>query len=99
MKLLTANRLNDGVVMWYTPNGWVEDAALATRLEDAAADALQKEAAAQETLWVGVYSIPLNDSDAPVQREWVREYVRANGPTIGATTFDTAKAFDRDAIF
>ena len=99
MKLLTANRLGDGVVVWYSKAGWVEDGASASRLEDDAAEALQKEWAARETELVGVYSIPLTPDGQPVQREHVREFVRANGPTIGQTAFDTAKSFHRSEIF
>ena len=99
MKLLTANRLSDGVVLWYTQNGWVEDGAQAARIDDAEAETLQKQWAARETEVVGVYLIPLTDDGQPVQREHVREYVRANGPTIGQTAFDTSKSFHRAEIF
>ena len=34
MKLLTANRLTDGLTLWYTDSGWVEDGALAVALDD-----------------------------------------------------------------
>ena len=104
MKLLTANRLSDGVVLWYAPNssdtnGWVEDAALAARFDDGEAEALQKQWAARETEVVAPYLIPLTDDGQPVQREHVREFVRANGPTIGQTAFDTSKSFHRSEIF
>ncbi len=99
MKLLTANRLGDGVTLWFTQDGWVEDAALAARLDDAEAESLQKAWAARETEVVGVYLIPLTDDGAPVQREHVREYIRANGPTIGQTAFDISRSFHRAEIF
>ncbi len=99
MKLLTANRLSDGVVLWYGQSGWVEDGALAVRFDDDAADALHKEWAARETEVVAPYVIPLTPAGEPVQREHVREYVRANGPTIGQTAFDTSKSFQRPEIF
>ncbi|MDC7676979.1 DUF2849 domain-containing protein [Asticcacaulis machinosus] len=99
MKLLTANRLTDGLVLWYSGSGWVEDAALAARLEDDAAEALKAEWVARETEVVAPYLIPVTDAGDPVQREHVREFVRANGPTIGQTTFDTAKQFNRDEVF
>jgi hypothetical protein len=99
MKLLTANRLSDGLTIWYTPSGWVEDAAHAARLDDAEAEALQKTWAARETEVVGAYLIPLKDDGAPVQREHVREFVRANGPTIGATADALARRFQRADIF
>ena len=103
MKLLTANRLSDGVTIWYAaegwPQGWVEDAAHAARLDDAEAEALQKAWAQRETEVVAPYLVPLNDADAPVQREHVREFVRANGPTTGPTTNDIARAHHRAEIF
>ncbi len=99
MKLLTANRLGDGVTLWYTQDGWVEDAAKAARLDDADAETLQKAWAARETEVVGVYLIPLTEDGAPVQREHVREYIRANGPTIGQTAFDISRSFERAEIF
>ena len=99
MKLLTANRLSDGVTLWYTDAGWVEDAASAARLDDETADALQKEWLARETEVVAPYVIPLTPSGDPVQREHVREYIRANGPTIGQTAFDISRSFQRPEIF
>ena len=99
MKLLTANRLSDGVVLWYAKDGWVEDGALAARFDDAEAETLQKQWAARETEVVAPYLIPLTADGQPVQREHVREFVRANGPTIGPTAFDTSKAFHRAEIF
>ncbi len=99
MKLLTANRLSDGVVLWYVNDGWVEDAAQAARFDDAEAEALQKQWAARETEVVAPYLIPLTPDGQPVQREHVREFVRANGPTIGPTAFDTSKSFHRSEIF
>ncbi|MFT4089922.1 MAG: DUF2849 domain-containing protein [Asticcacaulis sp.] len=103
MKLLTANRLTDGLVLWYAsdswPEGWVEDAALAKRLEDSEADAVLEAWKPRETLIVAPYLIPLVDENTLVQREYVREHVRANGPTIGQTALDTAKAHNRPEVF
>ena len=45
------------------------------------------------------YVIPLTDKNTPVQREHVREFVRANGPTIGQTADALSKAFNRADIF
>ncbi len=99
MKLLTANRLGDGITIWYGETGWVEDAALAARLDDDQAEALQKQWAGRETEVVAPYLIPLTPAGQPVQREHVREFVRANGPTAGPTTFDISKSFHRAEIF
>jgi hypothetical protein len=99
MKLLTANRLQDGVTLWYTDDGWVEDAALALALDDDRAEALQKEWLARETVVIAPYVIPLTDKGNPVQREHVREFVRANGPSTGPTADAFSIAFRRADIF
>lgn len=99
MKLLTANRLTDGLTLWYAGDDWVEDAAKATRLDDETADALLLTWKARETEVVAPYLIPLTDTGAPVQREHVREFVRANGPTIGQTADAIASAHKRADIF
>ncbi|MGA9658360.1 MAG: DUF2849 domain-containing protein [Asticcacaulis sp.] len=99
MKLLTANQLRDGLTLWWGAEDWVLDAAQARPLDDAEAEALQAEWALRETEVVGPYLIPLTDANAPVQREHVREFVRANGPTVGPTTYDIAHGFHRAEIF
>ncbi|MBW8734935.1 MAG: DUF2849 domain-containing protein [Asticcacaulis sp.] len=99
MKLLTANRLQDGLTLWYAETGWVEDGALAKAFDDDAADALLLEWKLRETEVVAPYLIPLTDTGMPVQREHVREFVRANGPTIGQTADALSRAFNRADIF
>jgi hypothetical protein len=99
MKLLTTNRLRDRVTLRWGKNGWIEDAALAARLDDAEADALLEQWKPRETEVVAPYLVPLNDAQEPVQREHVREFVRANGPTTGPTTSDIARAHHRAEIF
>ncbi|WP_443749081.1 DUF2849 domain-containing protein [Asticcacaulis solisilvae] len=99
MKLLTANRLQDGLTVWYSGAGWVEDGAKAAALADEVADTLLIEWKLRETEVVAPYLIPLTDTGTPVQREHVREFVRANGPTIGQTADALSKAFNRADIF
>lgn len=99
MKLLTANRLTDGLVLWYGPDGWVEDAAVATRLDDEAAAALFDIWKTRETEVVSPYLVPLADENTLIKREYVREHVRANGPTIGQTALDTARLQNRGEVF
>ena len=77
----------------------VEDAAHAACLDDAAAEALQKEWTQRETEVVAPYLVPLRDNGSPVQREHVREFVRANGPTTGPTRDALARAFARQDVF
>lgn len=99
MKLLTANRLTDGLTLWFSTEGWTEDAAQAARLSDEQGDAALAEWKARETEVVAPYLIPLSAADAPVQREHVREFVRANGPTIGQTADEIARLHGRADIF
>ena len=99
MKLLTANRLHDGLTLWYGDAGWVEDGALARTFDDETADFLLLEWKLRETEVVAPYLIPLTDNGTPVQREHVREFVRANGPTIGQTADALSRAFNRADIF
>ncbi len=99
MKLLTTNRLKDGVTLWWGPDGWAEDGALAAPLDDTEAEALQAEWLKRETEVVAPYLIPLTDRGTPVQRERVREFVRANGPTTGPTRDALSRAFQRADIF
>jgi len=99
MKLLTANRLTDGLTLWFTDQGWSEDAAHAVQLDDARAEQLLTEWKGRETEVVAPYLIPLSDIGSPVQREHVREFVRANGPTIGQTSDQIARQHGRADIF
>ena len=82
MKVLTANRLADGAVVWLADSGWSERLDAAVRLEDEAAAAALARAEAQGTLVVGPYLV---DADAAgvVGRERLRETIRATGPTVG----------------
>jgi hypothetical protein len=99
MKLLTTNRLHDGATLWWGCDGWTLDGALAVALEDEAADTLLVQWTQRETEVVAPYVIPLTPDGQPVQREHVREFVRANGPTTGPTRSELARAHHRDAIF
>ncbi len=99
MKLLTANRLSDGITLWWASNTWAEDGAKAVRIDDEAAEALLAEWRTRETEVVAPYLIPLSDKGMPVQREHVREFIRANGPSIGPTADALSQAFRRADIF
>jgi Protein of unknown function (DUF2849) len=99
MKLLTANRLKDGVVLWYRYDQWVEDASLALAMDDTEADQALAQWKGLETQVVSPYLIPVDAEAKPIRREQVREMIRANGPTIGPTAQDTAKALNRSDVF
>jgi hypothetical protein len=80
LQVLTANRLLDGEVVFWSGVGWVEQFADARRFDAAASaeDALTV-AKAQPTVLVDPYLIDLvEDGSAPVS---FRERIRALGPT------------------
>ena len=82
MKLLTANRLVDGKVVWLGEAGWSQDFARAMRLDpDQAAAALEAAQSGARNL-VGPYLIAVED-DRVERRERLRETIRAGGPTVG----------------
>jgi hypothetical protein len=83
MKVLTANRLSDGAVVYLANHGgWTRDFADAARLDpDAAAGALA-QAQAQPRVLVGAYLVEL-DGEAVERRERLREAIRAKGPSVG----------------
>ncbi len=82
MKLLTANRLADGKVIWFTGRGWSEAFGAAVRLDAEAAAAALEDAQGQPRELVGPYLIAVED-DAVERRERLRERIRAGGPTVG----------------
>ena len=99
MYVLTANRLSDGIVLWLGASGWSEDAAEATRFTEPDAKAALSHWVLRETEVVGAYLIPMESNDHPIRRESLRETIRANGPTIGPTLFDTATRLKRERVF
>jgi len=88
MKVLTANRLTDGIAVWFADNGkWVETFAPSkVALSDADIEALETERAhaqaaqaAQEIVDVALIDVALeNGAYAPLR---LRERIRAAGPT------------------
>lgn len=83
MKILTANRLSDGRVIYAGPAGAaVETLALAERLDEAAAGAALDRALAQPELFVGPYLVEVGDA-GPSGRDRLKETLRATGPSVG----------------
>lgn len=82
MKALTANRLDDGEVVFWRAGEWRERFDEAELFDDPAlAEAAEARGKAQPTVVVDAYLIDLSDNDgfwAPVS---YRERVRALGPT------------------
>jgi hypothetical protein len=82
-RALTANRLLDGVVVFWSPSGWIEPFPEAELFESAeAADKVLAEAKTQTRTLVDPYLIDVRfDDGRPVPVSY-RERVRALGPTV-----------------
>lgn len=85
MKVITANRLLDGDVVWLGENGaWVERITLAKTFdgEGAVANGLAQGAAAEKNQEVvGVYEMDVTVEDGVLIPVRLREKIRAAGPT------------------
>ena len=85
-KVLTANRLTDGIVVWYSrTNEWVEDVNQADAVTDKEA-IIWLEKIAAETLGQGqhcdVVLIEVDQTATGPRPLKLRERIRAEGPTI-----------------
>lgn len=85
MKVITANRLLDGDVVWLGENGsWVERVTLARTFEgkDDVADGLAQGATAEKNQEVvGVYEMDVTQEEGVLVPVRLREKIRAAGPT------------------
>ena len=85
MKVLTANRLDDGAVVYIGEAApWVEDLASARVAADAGEEGQLTETAAaaiKARLVVGAYLMPVTVEDGRILPVSVRERIRAAGPT------------------
>ena len=82
MRVLTANRLVDGEVVFWKAGAWVERFADADRFDDAAAgEAAEAHAKSQPTVVVEPYLIDLVESEGLWAPLSYRERIRALGPT------------------
>jgi hypothetical protein len=85
-KVLTGNRLSDGVVIYLTAEGnwseWLQAARLAETEVDEAALAAIGEEAVRQRLVVAPYLMEARASAAGPQPVKLREIIRAQGPTI-----------------
>jgi hypothetical protein len=83
VKVLTANRLADGAVVYLGEDGrWTHKLQAALRLGPEDAETALAQAQAKPGLFVGPYLIEANEGGA-VGRERLRETIRAGGPTVG----------------
>ncbi|MDX8441473.1 DUF2849 domain-containing protein [Mesorhizobium australafricanum] len=85
MKVLTANRLSDGIAVWHADGGWAETVGHADIAHDKAAEdrleAIGAAAAANNEV-VDVNLIDVAIVDGLVEPVRLREKIRAAGPTI-----------------
>ncbi len=85
MKILTANRLTDGIAVWYADGGWAETVGHADLAHDKAAEdrleAIGAAAYANNEV-VDVNLIDVEMVDGLVEPVRLREKIRAAGPTI-----------------
>jgi Protein of unknown function (DUF2849) len=83
MKIVTANRLSDGCVIYAgVDNQPVERLDQASALDDAAAEIVLAEVAARPDVFVNPYLVEVQDR-APSGRDRLKERIRAAGPTVG----------------
>ena len=86
MKIVTANRLIDGEVVWLGHHGqWVEELAAARALgtsedEAAALDVAAKSVSDREV--VDTYALDVTVEDGVIVPVRLRERIRATGPTV-----------------
>jgi hypothetical protein len=86
MKVLTANRLSDGIAVWYsTGKGWDTDIATAELVSDAAGEARlaaigAESSARNEVIDVNVVDAEISGGKPAATK--LRERIRAEGPTI-----------------
>ena len=85
MKVMTANRLADGAIVYLTvtggQRGWVTDIAKATAFSEADASSMQAiaDADAEANVVVSPYVIDTSEGNAPTS---AKEAVRATGPSV-----------------
>ena len=83
MKIVTANRLSDGRVIYADPSGDpVEALDRAGRFDGDAADAALSRAALNPATFVNPYLVEIDDG-RPSGRDRFKELIRSQGPTVG----------------
>lgn len=83
MKLLTANRLNDGRVIYLgVDDAVVETISTARPLEDAVAEQALAQAQSRPAVFVNPYLIEV-EGRTPTGRDRLKERIRSAGPTVG----------------
>lgn len=83
LNVITANRLNDGVVIFLTADGWSEDlrdAAIADGKDETAG--LLARAEAEPGIAVGPYEIAVERTEEGLRPLRYRERIRLTGPSV-----------------
>jgi hypothetical protein len=85
MKAVTANRLDDGAVVYLgDDNRWASDIGAAARFTDDDSKAVLAAAQARVKEIADAYLVDVDDDGALVGRETLRESIRKAGPTVRA---------------
>ena len=95
LRIITANRLGDGRVVFLGPDGWAPAIEVALALEDEAAveAALARATAdAADNLVVDPYAIAVGRQAGRLRPERLRERIRLHGPTAGNSHRRPARA-------
>ena len=83
MKVVTANRLDDGAVVYLRADDqWTHLLPEAARFADEDADAALVAARARVTAIVDAWLIEIDEEGAPAGRERYKETIRKLGPTV-----------------
>lgn len=83
MRLITANRLSDGRVIYVgAKDDPVEAMIEAESFDETEADAALARAAARPDIFVNPYLVEVRDR-TPSGRDRLKETIRATGPTVG----------------
>lgn len=83
MRIVTANRLDDGRVIYLGPqDAPVADLGQAATFDEAAAEAALARAAARPEVFVNPYLVQV-EARTPSGRDRLKETIRATGPTVG----------------
>lgn len=83
MKAITANRFDDGHVIYLDKNDqWTTKIAEAAHFDDAAGKQKLSEASERMTEIAKIYLIDIDENGAPGGRARIQETIRSAGPTI-----------------
>ena len=83
MKIVTANRLSDGRVIYAgVDNQPVEGIDQASVLDEAAAEIVLGQVAGRPDVFVNPYAVEV-EGHAPSGRDRLKERIRSAGPTVG----------------